>query len=451
MVSDKKIERLDNSAVKLTITVDKDTVKKEYENLVKDYARSAHIKGFRKGKVPASVLEMKFGDSLRMETSQKLLEESLKEAFEEVEEKPLPYAQPELDGELGELNTDEDFRFTVKYDVFPEIKLGSYTGHEIEEPQVQITKEDEERELKALQEQNSMVIEKDSGAVEKDNIVTIDYWEVDEEGNPVEGTRREDFVFTVGSGYNYYKIDDDIVGMEKDAEKVVEKSYPEDAETEELRGQTRKIGLKIKTIKERQLPEIDDELAQDISEKYKSLDDLKKDIRSRLKETADSHVRQQKVDALMEKVLEDSTVPVPATMVDAELENSWRNFVSRFRATDEQVMQLLAAQGKTKQELLEEWKPEAEKSLKKRLLSGKMVEAEKIEATDEEIEEHLAKQAENASMSADELKDYYQKNGMMDYLKSEIQERKLFDKVLEENTIKKGKKVKFLDLVGGNE
>jgi len=138
-------------------------------------------------------------------------------------------------------------------------------------------------------------------------------------------------------------------------------------------------------------------------------------------------------------------------MVEAELENSWRNFVSRFRATDEQVMQLLAAQGKTKQELLEEWKPEAESSLKKRLLSGKMVEAEKIEATDEEIEEHLANQAENASMSADELKDYYQKNGMMDYLKSEIQERKLFDKVLEENTIKKGKKVKFLDLVGGNE
>ncbi len=449
MVSDKKVERLENSVAKLTVTVDQQSVRQEYDKLLDEYSKSAQIKGFRKGKVPREVMERKFGDGLKSETMQRVLEESLKQAIDQVDEKPLSFAQPELDGEL-DFELDKDFSYAVRYDVFPEITLGTYTDLEIEEPQVQIGKEDLERELKALQEQNSVVIDKEDGVIARDNIVTIDYWEVDQDGNPLEGSKREDFVFTVGSGYNYYKIDDEVIGLKKDEQTVIEKSYPEDAEIEELRGTTRKIGVLVKAVKERQLPEIDDELAQDISDKYETLDDLKKDIKNRLEETVKSHVRQSKADALVEQIIENSQVTPPESMVAAELQSSWRNFVNRFGVPESQVVQLLQQQGRSPEELFQEWRPEAEKALKGRLLINKIIEAEQIEVSDEDVDARLKQQAESSSMSFEEAREYYQKQGMLEYLRDSIKEERLFDKLFAQSKIKKGPKRKFLDVVGRN-
>ncbi len=449
MVSDKKVERLENSVAKLTVTVDQQSVRQEYDKLLDEYSKSAQIKGFRKGKVPREVMERKFGDGLKSETMQRVLEESLKQAIDQVDEKPLSFAQPELDGEL-DFELDKDFSYAVRYDVFPEITLGTYTDLEIEEPQVQIGKEDLERELKALQEQNSVVIDKEDGVIARDNIVTIDYWEVDQDGNPLEGSKREDFVFTVGSGYNYYKIDDEVIGLKKDEQTVIEKSYPEDAEIEELRGTTRKIGVLVKAVKERQLPEIDDELAQDISDKYESLDDLKKDIKNRLEETVKSHVRQSKADALVEQIIENSQVTPPESMVAAELQSSWRNFVNRFGVPESQVVQLLQQQGRSPEDLFQEWRPEAEKALKGRLLINKIIEAEQIEVSDEDVDARLKQQAESSSMSFEEAREYYQKQGMLEYLRDSIKEERLFDKLFAQSKIKKGPKRKFLDVVGRN-
>lgn len=449
MVSDKKIEQLDNSAVKLTVTVDQQSIRRQYDALVNEYRKSAQIKGFRKGKVPREVMERKFGDGLKSEAMQRILEESLKEAIEQVEQKPLAFAQPELDGEL-EFELDKDFTYAVRYDVFPEVSVGNYSGLEIEEPQVEIGAEDIDRELKALQEQNSVVMDKADGVVATDNIVTIDYWEVDEAGNPVDGSKREDFVFTVGSGYNYYKIDDDVIGLKKDEQSVIEKSYPEDAEIEELRGTTRKIAVLVKAVKERQLPEIDDELAQDISDKHETLDDLKQDIRSRLEETAGRHVRQTKADALMEKIIEESEVTPPESMVAAELQSSWRSFVNRFGVPESQVLQLLQHQGRSQEELFSEWRPEAEKALKGRLLINKIIETEQIEVSDEDLDERLKQQAESSSMSLEDAREYYRQQGMLEYLRDSIKEERLFDKLFAESKIKKGPKRKFLDVVGRN-
>lgn len=449
MVSDKKVERLENSVAKLTVTVDQQSVRQEYDKLLDEYSKSAQIKGFRKGKVPREVMERKFGDGLKSETMQRVLEESLKQAIDQVDEKPLSFAQPELDGEL-DFELDKDFSYAVRYDVFPEITVGTYTGLEIEEPQVQIGKEDLERELKALQEQNSVVIDKEDGVIARDNIVTIDYWEIDQDGNPLEGSKREDFVFTVGSGYNYYKIDDEVIGLKKDEQTVIEKSYPEDAEIEELRGTTRKIGVLVKAVKERQLPEIDDELAQDISDKYETLDDLKKDIKNRLEETVKSHVRQSKADALVEQIIENSQVTPPESMVAAELQSSWRNFVNRFGVPESQVVQLLQQQGRSPEDLFQEWRPEAEKALKGRLLINKIIEAEQIEVSDEDVDARLKEQAESSSMSFEEAKEYYQKQGMLEYLRDSIKEERLFDKLFAQSKIKKGPKRKFLDVVGRN-
>lgn len=449
MVSDKQVEKLENSSVRLTVTVPKEEVKREYDELVGSYAKNVQIKGFRKGKVPRNVLERKFGDSFKVETAQKVIDSALQEVFQDIDEKPLPYAQPELEGEL-DLQPEEPLTFSVKYDVFPEVEVGETTGLTIEEPQVSIKKEDEERELKQLQEQNSVVMEKDEGAVENGNIVTIDYAELDEAGNEVEETKREDFVFTVGSGYNLYKIDDEVVGLKTGEEKVIEKEYPEDFEYEELRGQKKKLKVAVKVIKERQLPEIDDELAQDISEKYESLDDLKKDIRERLQKSADQRIREQKVNNLMEKIEENSKVEVPESMVYAELAGMWQNFVQQYGGSEEQVLQLLQIQGKSKADILAEWREGAEKQLRRRLIVQKLIDEAGIEIPDEEAETDLKKRAEESGANAEEALEYYKNNNMMEYIKQDLAERKLFDELFEKNSVKKGKKQGFLDLMQGN-
>lgn len=450
VVKEKSIEHLDNAAVKLTVTVGQEQVKSEYDELLKSYSKTAQIKGFRRGHVPPNVLERKFGDSMKFEASQKVLEESLKEVFDEIEEKPLPYSQPSLDGEI-DFDLDKDFTYSVKYDVYPEIKLGEYKGLEIELPQVSVTKEDEERELKALQEQNAIVMEKDEGVVEAGDVVTVDYWEVDEEGNEIADTRREDFVFTQGSGYNLYKIDDDVLGMAAGEEKSIEKTFDDDFENEDLAGTKKKLSISVKAIKQRQLPEIDDELAQDISENYETLDDLKKDIRKRLDDTVESRLREQKVNALVEKIVEGSEVPVPESMVAAELQSSWQNFIQQFGGNDEQVLAMLQAQGRTREDVLADWRPGAENRIRGQLVVQKMLELEETEVGDDEIEAELERQAGSGQVTKDQAREYYEKNNMMDYLKRDIRERKLFDALLESSKIKKGKKLSFLDLLQRNQ
>jgi trigger factor len=451
MVSDTQVEQLDNSSVRLTVTVDKDTVKKEYDDLVSEYAKQAQVKGFRKGKVPKNVLEMKFGDSLKAEATQRILENSLKEALDQVDQKPLPYAQPSLDGDLN-FEVDQDFTYSVKYDVYPTIEVGEYKGLEIEEPQVDVTDEDMDRELNAIQEQNAMVMDKeDESPIEQNDVVTVDYWEVDDDGNAIEGMERQDFVFTVGSGYNYYKIDDDIVGMKKGDETVLEKEYGDDVDVEELQGQKKRVGVRIKAVKQRDLPEIDDELAQDVSEEYETLDDLKSDIRKRMEETAENHKRQQKVEQLLDKVLENSTVDAPESMLQAELDQAWQNFLQRIGGSDEQIQQLLQAQGRSKDDLLQEWRPDAEKSLKQRLVVSKLMEDEEIQASDEEVDEHIRKQAESSNMSFEDAKQQYEDNNLLEYVRNQLREQKLYDKLLEESTVKQGETVKFVDVVGRNQ
>ncbi len=450
MIKSKNVERKENSRVKLTVTVPQDEVKDSYQDLLKEYSKSVQIKGFRKGKVPANVLERKFGDSIKLEATQNVMESSLKEVFDEIEEKPLPYSIPDLEDEL-DMDLEKDFTFSVSYDVYPEIKLGDYKQIEIEVPEVSITKEDEERELKALQEQNAMVVEKKEGSVEKDNIVTVNFWEADENGEEVPDTKREDFVFTVGSGYNLYKIDDEIIGMKQDEKKTIEKEFPEDYEHQELAGTKKKIVCEVTAIKERKLPEIDDELAQDISDEYETLADLKKDIRKRLEDSAEARLRELKTTKFLEQLAGISEYELPESMLKAELNAYWQNFVSRFQTDEEQISRMLQSQGNSREKLEEEWKPNAKISLTHRLLTHELLEKEKIEISDEERDAHLSEQAESSSMNVEDVKNYYKNNNMMEYLNNDLKQRKLFDNLLENIKTQKGKKVKFLDLLQGNQ
>ncbi len=443
----KDIEKKEHSSVQLTLTVKQEALKSEYSTLLEQYRKDSHIKGFRKGKAPAEVLERKFGDGIRQEAAANIIEQGLKEAFEDIEEKPLPYISPTLQDEEINPDLESDYTFTVTYDTFPEIKLGDYKGIDVKEPVVKITKDDEKREIENLQERNAFVVDKQDGAVEKDSIVTIDYAELDEEGNPIEGRKREGFVFTVGTGYNIHKIDDDVIGMKKDETRVIDKEYGDDFEVEELRGKKVKLQVTVTAVKEKKLPELDDELAQDISEKYKTLDDLKKDIKDKLKEAAEHKVREKKISQIIEKIGENSEVDLPAGMIAAELESSWMTFLNRSRVTDEQAERILAEEGRSKEDLMSEWRPAAENRLKTRLLLNKIIEEEKIETADNEVDEEIKKRAEANDVEPEQLKEQYEKANYMGLIEDDIKDRKLFDFLLENASVTKGETVKFLDIM----
>lgn len=448
MIKSKEIKTLENSVVELSITIDKNAIKTEYDELLKKYAKTASFKGFRKGKVPHVILERKYGESLQMESGFNLLEKSIEEVLKDVDKKPLPYCTPKLkDEENLKVEADKDLSFTVSYETYPEITVGEYKNLEIEVPEVKISPEDEERELKRYQEQNAVVSEKTEGKSEKDDVVVVNYCELDEKGNEIEGSAREDFTFTIGTGYNLYKFDDDIIGMAKDEEKVIDKSYPDDVEHKDLAGKTVKIKVKVTSIKNRQLPELDDELAQDISEKFKTLDDLKKEINERQNGMTESKLKAMKQQKLIDKIIETSKMDVPLSMVEQEMEHSWHNFLHQFGGEEEQVMRILTMQNKTKEGLFEEWKPSVVNKVKGQLIIGKIIEIEKVEASESEIDEEIKEQALQSGMPEEEFRKYLDDNNMKSYITHSLQEKKAYSMLEESSTIKKGEEIKFIDFI----
>ena len=264
----KEFTNLEKSAVKLSVTVDKADVEQAYNSTISKYVKNAQIPGFRKGHVPASVLEKKYGESLKADTIGEIIDTAVSEIFEkETDNRPLPYAQPVLE-EMPALDVTKDLKFTLTYDVFPKVSVKDFAGVTVKEPQVTVGDAEIDEEIKAMQERNAMVIEKKDNTVEKDNIVTIDYVEVGEDGKEIADTKRQDYVFTVGSGENLYKIDDEILGMKKDETKEITKKFKKDYEDTDLAGKTVKLNVTIKAVKFRDLPAIDDDFAQDCNEKY---------------------------------------------------------------------------------------------------------------------------------------------------------------------------------------
>lgn len=448
MVKTSKVEMQENSSAKLSITIGSEDTQKEYKALLSKYSKEAHIKGFRPGKAPASVLEKKFGESIRQEVMGNLIESGMKEAVEKLDKKeqPLGYAYPELDGE-PKFTPGEDFNYAIKYDVFPSFELGEYKKLKIKTSEPKILKKHETAELERLQEQNSVTQAKKNKTIADKDIVTINYCEVDDKDNVVASTEREAFVFTVGTEQNLYKLDNDIIGMKVDEEKIFDKKFDKDFSVPELAGTTKKIKVKVTDVKEKILPKLDDELAQDVNEKFETLDQLKDDIKKQIQEQANAKAKELKVTAILDQLRENTAITLPKSMIDAELENSWKNYIQRFGMPEEQILQFLTAQGKTKADLLEEWKEDAAKSLHSQVILGEIQEQEKIEATEEEIDAEIAKQAEQYNMKVEDLKKTFGESGLNDYLKNDIKQKKVVDFLIDSATITKGDKIDFDDFM----
>jgi trigger factor len=274
--------------------------------------------------------------------------------------------------------------------------------------------------------------------------------ELEAAGHEKSATRRQSFVFEVGSGYNLYRFDEELTGMRAGEEKSFAKDYPADFEVKELAGRKLSLKVKLNSVKEKQLPEINDELAQDISDKYKSLEDLKKDIREKLAQHASRRVREHSISQLLDKVAAGAAIALPKSMLEAELEEEWQRFLGRLRAEEGVVLRELEKEGRSKQSVQEEWKPAAEKKLRLQLVVSEMVKREKLEATQEELDGRVKADAEARSISFEQAKEIYARNRLDDYLAFDIRNEKLYDRLLSTGKRRKGKKVKLLDLLGGN-
>ena len=447
MKLNKEFTKLEKSAVKLTVTVEKSDVQETYKTILDKYVKNAQIPGFRKGHVPAAVLERKFSDALKQDALSEIIDKSLNEVFEnEKENRPLPYAQPVME-QFPELNLDSDLSYTVTFDVFPKIEVKDFSGITVKEPQVEITDKDIERELTAIQERNAVVMDKkDSETVAKDDIVTINYSELDENDKEIEGSKREGFVFTVGTGENIYKIDDEIIGMKKNETKQITKTYSKDEKDTDLVGKTKKISVTVTSLKIRNLPALDDELAQDVNEKFKTLEDLKNDIKRSLETAKNRKISELKNNSLLSQLVEKNPFDIPVSMLQAELDGRWRMMAQQFQTTPEQLEKMVTASGQTKETMLEQWTGDSEKMLKSRIIVDSLIREKNISVTPEEIEEQYAKIAQEGGISVDEVKKHYSDPRTKEYLIDDTKENKLYDEIYKTVKVSKGDKVNFEEL-----
>ena len=455
MTVTKEIAQLEKSSVKLSITIGKDDVRSEYDGLLSEYTKNIQLPGFRKGKVPRDVLVRKFGDSLKGEALGKIIEKSVEEIFEDEtfprESRPLPYSTPKVQDEPN-LDLESDLTFSIVYDVLPKVKVAKWEGLEVEIPDVSIGDEDIAKELETVRERNSIVLDKNDGesAVSGD-VLTISYNELDDSGVLVPGSEREDFTFTLGSAHNIYKFDEEVTGMKKGETKEFTKTYPEDFDDKELAGKTKKLKVTLTALKIKKLPDLDDDLAQDVDEKFKTLDDLKNSIKARLNKDLENRIRGIKTNKLLEKIMENTPVEIPESMLRMELDSRWRNLARRFNTDSEGLYKILGNASERAESIIEGWKPDAAKALHSRLIVETLIEDLKLEASDEEADKEMEKVAAESGAIVEEVKKYYEEEAMKAYLKEDIKEHKFFDILLEKNSIKIGEKVKYMDLLANNE
>jgi trigger factor len=421
--------------------MEKDEVKSQYAKILADYLKSAQIPGFRRGKVPQNVLEQKLGKALKQEVLEQIVEHTLSDLFESEdfpqENKPLPYSTPIIDGDLT-LEPDSDLDFSVTYDVMPQFSVEKYQGFEITVPSVHIEQEDIDRELGIIRDRNAVVIDKtDDSPASINDVITVTYCELDETDSPITGTERKDFVFTLGSDYNPYHFDEDIVGMKKGETKVVEKQRTEEKAI--------KVKITVTDLKEKRLPDLNDEFAQDINEKYTTLEDLKQDIYKHLEEEIINHMKRLKINRVFEKIMEQTPIDIPESMIRIQLDAKQREFMRTQGIPSDQIPPL---DDKTYQMLTELWRPGVIKTLHSGLLADSLARSLGLNVSDEEINNKLKEIAVQTNTSEEEVVNYYAQESRRKLLIDEIKERKLFDTLLVENTFNIGEKSSYFDLIG---
>lgn len=393
----KSVEKQEKSIVELVIEVSGEEFEAAIEKVYKKQRSKISVPGFRKGKAPRKIIEGMYGSGVFYEDA---INEVYPEAYSQaVEQEKLDVvAWPQV--EIQEVGKD-GFTFKAKVTVRPEVKLGEYKGLTAEREEVTVTDEDLDNELKPYINRATRAVTVEREAKLGDTVV-IDF-EGFKDDVAFEGGKAEGFSLELGSGTFIPGFEDQLVGTKAGDEKDLNVTFPEDYQAEELAGAPVVFKVKVHEVKEKQLPTVDDEFAKDVSE-FETLADLKKDLGDKLKARREDAAQHAFENALIEQVVENMEVEIPEAMVDAEAEKLVNNYAQRVTSQGIPFDQYLAMMGMTMEQMKEQAKESALKQVQSDLALGAIVDAEKIEVTDEEVEAEIKRLAEQYNMTEEQLK-----------------------------------------------
>lgn len=398
-----QVEKLEHNMAKLTIEVEAAEFDAAVKRAYNKKKSSFNLPGFRKGKVPMNVIEKTYGAGVFYEDAAndimpKAYADALDEAGIDV------VSRPEID--VTKIGKGESFIFTATVATKPEVTLGQYKGLEVQKESVEVTDEEVEAELKKAQEQNAREITVEDRPVKEGDVITLDYAGTID-GVPFDGGTASSQKLEIGSHSFIDTFEDQLVGLSIGDEKDVEVTFPEEYHAPELAGKPATFHVKVLGITEKQLPEIDDDFAQDTTE-FDSLAEYKDDVRAKLEKEKEERAKSEMENVLVEKAVEGATMDIPDAMIDSQVEQMMDEFKQRVTYQGISFEQYLQFTGQNPEAFQESMRPEAVKRIQSSLVLEAIVAAESIEATDEDLNKEMEKMASMYQMDVEQIASFIQ-------------------------------------------
>ena len=395
-----QVEKMEKNMAKLTIEVSAEDVEKAMQSAYQKAKGRISIPGFRKGKAPRKMIEQIYGKGVFLEDAvNALIPEHYSKALGECELEIV--SQPKID--LVQTEPGKALIFTAEVAVKPEVTLGEYKGVEVPKSEIEVTDEEVDAEVKKEQEKNSRTINVEDRAAQLNDIVTIDF-EGSVDGVPFDGGQATEYPLTLGSNTFIPGFEDQLVGAKVGDDVDVKVTFPEEYQAKELAGKEAIFKCAVKKIEAKELPELDDDFAKDVSE-FDTLAEYKEHVKTNLVEKKENEAKHAKEDAAVDKIIENAQMDIPEAMLETQCRQMLDDFSRRMQSQGLSMDQYFQFTGMTAEKMMEDMKPQALKRIQTRLVLEKVAEVENIQPTEEEVNEEISKMAEAYKMEADKLKE----------------------------------------------
>ena len=409
------VEKVDKNVVSFEFSVSAEEFETGIEKAYRKNVGKINVQGFRKGKAPRKIIEKYYGAEIFYEDAINIV---LPDAYDKAveENKIFPVDQPEIDIK-GEISKENGVTFTAKVTVKPEFELGTYKGVNAAKVSHRTLKKDIDAEIDKMRERNSRLVTVEDRAVQKDDIANIDY-EGFVDGVAFEGGKGEGFDLTIGSGQFIPGFEDQLIGKNTGDEVDVNVTFPEEYHAEDLKGKAAVFKVKINSVKYKELPELDDEFAKDVSE-FDTLEDLKKDVKEKLSAAGKEKAKHETEENVVKAVCDNTEIDIPDAMINSQIEKMIRDFDMQLRYQGLNLEQYMKYTGLTIDSIKEQYKEEAAKNVKTSLVLEKVCSVENIEATDAEVEKEYNTMAEQNNMKVEDIKKYVNEVDVKERIKAQ--------------------------------
>ena len=402
-----QVEKLEKNMAKLTIEVSAEDLDKAMEKAYQKQKSRISLPGFRKGKAPRKMIESMYGKGVFMEDAvNSLVPQEYTKALGECDLEIV--SQPEIN--VTQMEPVKALIFTADVAVKPEVTLGDYKGVEVPKSEIAVTDEEVDAEVKKEQDKNARTVAVEDRAAANGDITTIDF-EGFVDGVAFEGGKGTDYALTLGSGTFIPGFEDQLVGANTGDHVEVKVTFPEEYQAKELAGKEAVFQCDVKKIETKEVPELDDEFAKDVSE-FDTLAEYKEDVKKKLTEKKEKEARTAKENAAVDKAIENAQMDIPELMTKTECRQMMDDFSRRMQQQGLSMEQYFQFTGQSMDKMMEDMKPQALKRIQTRLVLEKVAEAENIQPSEEEITEEMQKMADAYKMEADKIREAIGESGL---------------------------------------